>query len=172
MQGIIDILGSDIQENGQSDFLADSAEIDVQVNAPAGDGLQFQNPSGQYQFQLGDQLRIQKIWAVVPWGFGPGGQALSLFLHTINLQFYDGLTLSYVPPFPGPIAIPTLCTPLDFGDGIYCPMPTTGNNLQFRLTDIALRISQVNLPAALDGERIPVQYFLQVLHTLPMLAPS
>ncbi len=169
MAGIIDILFSDIAVVGSADFTANSAVDDVAVNSPAGpSGLGFYNGSGNTKFALGDNLLIQKIWATVPWGFGQGAGAAPPFSHVVSFDFWDGVALYDVGPIPGNLAIPMLCEPLDFGAGLYAPMAVAGGLRQIRLTYIALRISQINIPPTLDGERIPVQYFIQVQHNFGM----
>ena len=170
MQGILDIIGSDIEVVGESDFVANAAVTDIAVNSVGADGLQFKNASGASYFALGDNILIRKIWATVPWGFGQGGPGIA-GAHNIGLGYFDGADFELIPCFPyatRSIDIPRLCEPLDFGDGMYGVMPTTGNHREIRLSNIDLRISQINLPAQLDGVRIKVQYFLEILHTLPM----
>ncbi len=167
--GILDILSSDISVVGSADFTANSAVNDVAVNNPAGpSGVVFSNGAGQSKFALGDNLQIQKIWATVPWGFGQGAAAASPFSHVVSFDFWDGANLYDIGPIPGSLVIPMLCDPLDFGAGLYTPMAITGPLRQIRITSIALRISQINIPPSLDGLRIPVQYFMQVYHTLGM----
>lgn len=166
--GILDVLSSDISVVGSADFTANGAVADVLVNNPAGNGMIMYNGAGQSKFALGDNLLIQKIWATVPWGFGQGGAGASPLSHVVSFDFFDGVSLYDIGPIPNDIAIPTLCDPLDFGDGLYAPMAIVGALRQIRLTHIVLRISQINIPAILDGTRIPVQYFMQVRHTLGM----
>lgn len=165
---LLDILSSDISVVGESDFTASSVVSDVAVNAPGAGGLAFYNPAGRPLFQLGDNLLIRKIWSVIPWGFGQGGPAASPFSHQIDLNFWDGADFTVIAPLYDGLSLPTLCDPLDFGEGLYCPMITSGPQRQIMLTGIRLRVSQINLPAALDGVRVPVQYFIEVAHTLPM----
>lgn len=170
LQGILDILSSDISQVGESDFVADAAVLDVPVTAPGPDGLVMYNANGRDQFSLGDNLLIQKIWCMIYWGFGQGGPATPVWSHLVSFNFWDGLNFFPMPPFDSAIAIPALCSPLDFGDGLFCPMATAGGLRGIRVTDIKLRINQINIPPNLDGERITVQYFMQVLHTKSMLA--
>lgn len=170
LQGVIDVIASDISIVGESDFTANAAVLDVAVNNTGVNGLAFSNPSGRSWFNEGDNLMIQKVWGTVNWGFGQGGPTI-VGPHNIGLAYWDGASLGLMPPFPyatRSLNIPVLCSPLDFGAGIYSAMPTTGGRRQVRLANIDLRISQVNLPAALDGQRITVQYFLQVLHNESM----
>jgi hypothetical protein len=172
MAGIIDILASEILVPGQSDFVANSAVLDVPVTGVPVAGIPFENAIGFRTFALGDNILIQKIWSVVNWGFGQGGPTTT-GPHNIGIAYWDGVVFEAMPPFPySPrvLNIPTLCDPVDFGAGLYSPMPTTGAPRQIRLTNIDLRISMVNLPADLDGETIYVQYFMQVLHNALMTA--
>lgn len=170
MQGVLDILGSDITVVGESDFIADGAVTDIAVNSVGVNGLAFSNAFGGSYFALGENMLIRKLWATVSWGFGPGGPAIA-GAHNIGLGYWDGAVFQVIPCFPyasRSIDIPQLCEPLDFGDGIYAVMPTTGVKRQIRLVNIDARISQINLPAQLQGVRIKVQYFLEVLHTFPL----
>jgi len=169
-QGFIDILASDISQVGQSDFTANSAVNDVAVNNTAANGLVFADPAGRAYFKLGDSFLLQKIWAVINWGFGQGGPTIT-GAHNIGLAFWDGAAMTPMYPFFDAVRslnIPTLCDPVDFGDGTFVPMPTAGVRRQIRLNNIDLRVSQINLPAALNAQRITVQYFVQVLHTYHM----
>lgn len=168
LQGIIEVLASDITVVGQSDFTANSAVDDVLVNTPAANGLAMFNGNGASKFALGDSPLIRKIWCVIPWGFGAGGIAVTTFLHLVDFDFWDGAALFDLPPLPNSVVLPTLCDPLDFGEGIFCPMATTGALRQIRVTNIKLRVSQINIPAALNGDRIPVQYYMEVNHTYPL----
>lgn len=165
---IVDIIASDITVVGASDFTANAAVNDVAVNNAPVNGLAFFATNGASKFALGDNLLIRKVWAVIPWGFGPGGIAVTTFLHVVGFNFWDGASLFIVPPLYNSLIMPTLCEPLDFGDGLYCPMATTGATRQMRVTDIRLRVSQINLPAALNGVRIPVQYYMEIGHNSPM----
>jgi len=165
---LLDILASDISIPGQSDFTANSGVIDLPVNNTGANGLDFYDGRGANQFQLGDNVLLRKIWVEIPWGFGPGGIAATTYLHLITLGFWNGTAMSPLPGFVGPIVIPALCDALDFGSGILVTMPTTGPLRSIRLSNLNLRISQINLPAELQGMRIPVQYYLEVLHNLPM----
>lgn len=170
MQGVLDILGSDITVAGQSDFVANGAVNDLPVTNVGVNGLAFTNASGASYFALGENLMIRKIWATVSWGFGQGGPGIA-GAHNIGLAYWDGAVFQVIPCFPyatRSIDIPTLCDPLDFGDGIYAVMPTTGIKRQIRLANIDARISQINLPVQLQGVTIKVQYFLEVLHTFPL----
>ncbi len=169
MAGIVDIIASDIRTVGQSDFVANSAVDDVAVNPPLGNGLDFFNAAGAAKFALGDNLLIRKVWSVIPWGFGPGGIAVTTYLHHIGIDFWDGASLFDLPPLYAGLVVPVLCQPIDFGAGLYAPMATTGPLRTLRLTSIFLRVSQINLPAALDGDRIPVQYYMEILHNSPMI---
>ncbi len=171
MPGRVDILASDISVVGQSDFVADSSVTDLAVNNTAGAGLVFANAAGETYFDLGDHLLCQKIWSVINWGFGQGGYNASR-AHNIGIVYWDGAAAQVInPPFNNTIRsinLPLLCCPLEFGDGLYMPMPITGTRRQLRLFNIDLRISQVNLPGVFDGVRFHVQYFMQVLHTQTM----
>ncbi len=167
MAGILDIMASDISVVGQSDFIATTpGAIDIAVNNVAGNGLNFSNAAGDTYFQLGDNILIRKVYAVVNWGFAQGSLA-----HIIGLAFWNGVALETMSPFSNStlsMNIPTLCDPLDFGEGIYVPMPIIGVRRQIRLTNIYLHISQINLPALLNAVRVKVQYFMEILHTLPI----
>lgn len=167
MGGILDILCSDIVV-GQSDFVANSAVNDVAVNNVGPTGLGFINGNGATKFQLGDNIRIRKIWATVPWGFGQGAAYAPAFSHRIAISWYDGVVTTTIPILGSATLIPVLCEPLDFGDGLYAPMITAGLPRGLQLTLVGLRISQLNLPAGLNGVRVPVQYFVEVLHNLDM----
>jgi hypothetical protein len=168
MQGRIDILASDISVAGQADFVADSGVQDVDVNNVGANGLVFANAAGESYFDLGDNALLQKLWAVINWGFGQGGYNADR-AHNIGLVYWDGVQEQVInPPFNNTvrsIAIPVLCCPLEFGDGLYLPMPTTGTRRQIRLSNLDLRVSMVGLPGIFDGLTYHVQYFLQVLHT-------
>lgn len=168
MAGLVDIVCSDIRTMGESDFVANAAVLDVPVNPPGVAGLDFFSAGGASKFALGDNLLIKKVWAVIPFGFGPGGIAVTTYLHRITLNFREGGNFFLVPPLYNGLVIPTLCDPVDFGAGLYCQMATTGPIRSLCLTDIDLRVSMVNLPAALDGQRIQVQYYMEILHNLPM----
>lgn len=165
--GILDVLCSDIVV-GQSDFVANGAVADVAVNNVGANGLQFFSGAGATKFELGDNILIRKIWAVIPWGFGQGGPAAAPFSHNISLSFWDGASLFVIPILGSAMNLPTLCDPMDFGEGLYAPMITTGAKRELRLSNIRLRVSQINVPAIIDGTRIPVQYFVEVNHTKPM----
>lgn len=168
MPGLVDIVCSDIRVMGESDFVANAAALDVAVNPPGAPGLTFFSAGGAFKFQLGDNLLIKKVWAVVPFGFGPGGVSVTTYLHRITLNFSDGVSFFLVPPLYNGLVIPTLCDAVDFGAGLYAAMNTTGLQRSIVLSDIDLRVSMVNLPAALDGQRIKVQYYMEILHNLPM----
>lgn len=163
---ILDIICSDITAVGQSDFTANGAVSDVAVNNVAGNGLTLFDASGRSKFSIGDNFKIRKIWAVIPWGFGPGGIAVGTYLHLAGFNFFDGVGLTPIPPLINQVIIPTLCDPLDFGDGLYVPVASA--NLRINLTSLFLRVSQINLPAILNGTRIPVQYYMEILHNLPL----
>jgi hypothetical protein len=165
---LLDILASDITQVGQSDFVADPNVADLAVNNTGANGLDFFDGRGAFKFQLGDNVLLRKIWCVIPWGFGGGGIAATTYLHLITLGFWNGAAISPLPGFVGPLVIPPLCDPLDFGSGVLVTMPTTGNQRSIRLSDIKLRVSQINIPTVLENERIPVQYYLEVVHNLPM----
>ncbi len=170
MQGRIDILASDISVVGQSDFVADAGVVDLPVNNVGANGLVFSNAEGNTYFDLGDNILIQKIWAVINWGFGQGGYNGNR-AHNIGLCFWNGVAAETLPPFTSTVRsvnLPLLCCPLEFGDGIFVQMPAAGVRRQIRLFNLDLRISQVNLPGVYDGVRFHVQYFLQVLHTQTM----
>ncbi len=173
MQGRIDILASDISVAGQSDFVADAGAMDVAVNNVGANGLAFANAAGESYFDLGDNLLLQKAWSVINWGFGQGGYNANR-AHNIGIVYWDGVVGQVInPPFNNTVRslyFPLLCCPLEFGDGLYMPMPITGVRRQIRLFNLDLRISQVGLPGVFDGLTFSVQYFLQVLHTETMKA--
>jgi hypothetical protein len=168
MAGVVDIVASDIRTMGESDFVASAAALDVPVNPPGGSGLDFISAGGATKFQLGDNILIKKVWAVIPFGFGAGGISITTYLHRITLNFRAGSSFFLLPPLYNGLVIPTLCDPVDFGAGLYAVMNTTGAARSLCLTDIDLRVSMVNLPTALDGQRIQVQYYMEILHNLPM----
>ncbi len=168
MKGILDIIVSETAE-GESDFTADSAELDVLVNPPSVNGLTMFNANSAKTFQSGDNLLIRKIWCVIPWGFGQGASAEPPFPHRVEFSYWNGSLNVPLPCFAGNVLYPSLCDVLDFGDGISCPMTTDGAGREIRLTGIELRVSQINIPSALDGMVIPVQYYMEVLHTYPMI---
>lgn len=167
MQGRIDILCSEIVA-GQSDFVAAGAALDVAVSNVNPNGLSFINGNGATKFELGDNIRIRKIWATVPWGFGQGAAYAPSFSHRIAISWWDGVVTTTIPILGSATLMPVLCEPLDFGDGLFAPMITAGLKRGLQLTLVGLRISQINLPAALEGVRIPVQYFIEVHHNLDM----
>lgn len=168
MPGIVDIICSDIRVVGESDFVANSAVNEVTVNQVNANGLDFFAANGASKFQLGDKLLIKKLWCVVPFGFGQGGIVITTYMHRISIEWWDGTSLLVFPPFYGGLVIPTLCDAVDFGDGLYVEVNTTGPLRTIRLGTIRLNISQVNLPASLNGVRVPVQYYMEILHNLPM----
>ncbi len=171
--GIYDILSSDITQVGQADFTAaEAAGDDVAVNnVTAPNGLSFFDASGNKFFLPGEKLLIKKLWVSIPWGFGQGAAADSApIAHRIALAFRDGADIGPIGPFFNGLAIPTLCTPIDFGAGLFAELPVTGVKWSIQLTDLQLRISQVNMPSVLEGKRVPVQYFMEVLHNVRMVA--
>jgi hypothetical protein len=170
MQGIIDVIASDISVVGESDFIADSAALSVTVRNVGLSGLNFANANGDRYFVLGDNLNIRKVWATIPYGFA---QAQGVSPHTIGLAFWNGTAFETMPPFSNStlsLNIPVLCQPLDWNDGVYVKMPVLGIRREIRLSNINLEVSQVNLPTALNTQRIPVQYFMEILHTTPMMS--
>jgi len=167
---IVDIISSSIDVAGEAQFTATDAALEVAVSGPGADGLVFSNSYGMSYFQLGDNLKIAKLWVNIPFGFGQGTG-----LHTIGLGYWDGSTFELItPPFQNSsnsVGIPTLCGPLEFApDGLFATMPKTGVRRQIRLVDMDLNVSMLNLPADLVGQIIKVQYHLEVLHSLPMMA--
>lgn len=167
MQGRIDILASDISVAGEADFVADAGVQDLSVNNVGANGLPFYNAELGSYFDLGDNILIQKLWAVINWGFGQGGYNGNL-PHNIGLGFWDGVGIEVMPPFTGAtrsINFPVLCCPLEFGDGIFVKMPVIGIRRQIRLINLDLRVSMIGLPGVFDTQTFHVQYFMQVLHT-------
>lgn len=170
---ILDILASDTSVVGAADFTADGAVSDIAVNGvPGPSGLVFKNAVGFTKFVLGDNILVQKVWGVINWGFGAGGLTTT-GPHNIGLAFWDGAAFVPMAPFPyvnRVINIPTLCHPVEFPDpGLFAPMNTVGAQRSINLSSLDLRVSQINLPAILQGQRIAVQYFLQVVHTYLMV---
>jgi hypothetical protein len=169
---IVDILASDVTVGGAADFVANGAVLDLPVTAAPANGLVMSTALLDNQFALGDNFSLQRLWATINWGFGPGGPAV-FGPHNIGLAYWDGVNpITAIPPFQTTahtIAIPTMCDPLDFSPGLLCTMPITGLKRRIVLSGIDLRISQVNLPTALQGQTIKVQYFIQVAHTLPLV---
>lgn len=167
-QGILDILASDESVVGAVDFVGDNTVDDVLINLPPANGLTLFNGSGQSKFALGDNLLIRKIWCVIPWGFGQGGGAAGSVPHTAGFKFWDGAVLTPIDALGQFTAIPTLCDPVDFGDGLFQAMATAGALREIRLTAASLRVSQIDIPAQLVGDRVAVTYYMEVLHTYPM----
>ena len=165
-----DILSSQINVAGQMEFTAAAAPpLDVALIPPAvGAGLEFRDTNLSAIFQSGDNIKIQKLWVSVPYGFGPGAG-----MSQLGLQFVDafGATIIISELTPGgAIAIPDLCHGIEFpGDGLLLRAPTASGPFRLMLTqDTAMNFSMVNLPAALIGTLVKVQVHAQIIHTYPI----
>ncbi len=174
MAALIDTLYSDISVSGQAEFTAATpGALYKTVAVPGVDGLPFFDANGNQWLDAGDNVLLQKLGWEIPYGFGQGPG-----LHRIGLawQNNDG-DLYIIRELSGNsiIVIPdNLGLDLEGqsgANGLFLTVPD-GNHERKRLvlTNIELNVSQINLPADLDGEVIKVQYYAQILHSKPCQA--
>lgn len=171
---ILDVMTSSIVVAGQADFTAATpGALYLPVTAPGISGLPFADANGNYWFGSGDSILLQRADCEIPYGFGQGPG-----LHTFGLAWQNEAGGFYpIPELAGNsiVAMPDLGG-VDFegqvsGNGLYIVCPNGNGELKrLCLTTIDLNISQINLPADLDGVLVKVQYALQVLHSKPCSA--
>lgn len=164
---IFDILSSDITVGGSADFVATTpgAVQQAVTNAPVA-GLDFSDANGNKWITAGDNLLITRLWCNIPHGFGQGSGE-----HSIGLVFKDSLgNAAIITELAGNsvLTLPQICSPFEFvtpDGGLYLSVPKNLGKVKFNLSNIALNVSQINLPAALNGTTIKVQYHVEVIHT-------
>jgi len=129
-------------------------------------------PGGNEWFEPGDNIRIDRLYVSIPFGFGQGiGQVRAQF------EFRDGAGVpSTITEFAntGWITIPNMCEGIAFpGDGLFVRMPSGVGVGRHRLilVDLEAQVSMVNLPASLVGVDVQLQIHLGISHTRPM-APA
>lgn len=172
---IFDIMKSGVDVPGEMDFVANSAVKSVAVNSPAAFDVIFTNANGDPWFEEGDHILLTGAWIVIPFGFGQGendgGIAPVMQILWVdalgNFTLIDELAnISLLNPV-------NLCGPLEFPpDGLFIKTPVGSGRQKLVLSGFNLKVSQINLPAILEGETINVQVFLRVTHTKALsLAP-
>jgi hypothetical protein len=170
---IFDIVSS-IYVAGTFDFVATTpGAIQKAVNPPIPPAVVvYGNSNGDTWIEPGDNILLQKIEVNVPFGFLEGSG-----IHFFGLALQDGAgTVQAIAEMPNSsVNIPDLCHGITFpGNGLFISIPSNGvsaNKRQQLVTpSIALNISQVNLPAVLNGVTIPIEYHLQFVHTKAMRA--
>lgn len=170
---IVEVVSS-IYVAGTFDFVAATpGAIQKAVNPPVPPAVvAYANSNGDTWIEPGDNLLLQQITVNVPFGFVEGDG-----VHFFGLALQDGAgTVQAIPALPNSsINIPDLCHGVTFpGNGLFILIPSNGvsanGRWQLVTPSIALNISQVNLPLALNGVTIPVEYHLQFTHTKAMQA--
>jgi hypothetical protein len=129
-------------------------------------------PTAQW-FDSGDGLLFYSIRCSLPYQFGQGeGQ------HIIEIMFEDSLGgLHSIPELQsGPggsrMFMPSACDEINFGpNGLFIPVPTnlpgTGR-ARLALSFVNLNVSQLNVPALINGVSVQTFYFLTLLHAPEM----
>lgn len=168
MAKIFEVVSSDISVAGESDFVASNLVNEVAVTAPGAAGLPFENANGDEWFEEGDNLVVTNFWVNIPFGFGQGtGKA------TVGIAWEDALgNFTVIPEFAGNsvVTLPNVCGLELPPSGLFVLAPRTGGKYRLSLTALALNVSQVNLPTALNGETVKVQYHIQLYHTQALTA--
>jgi len=161
---INDVISSSIAVAGAAEFTVDVDALEVAVTAPPANGLPFSALTGLQYFALGDSPIVTGLWVNLPYGFGQGtGRA------SVGLVWRTAGGTSYsIPELSSGsfLTLPTIC-PLTFPpNGLFLKAPVAqALPLFLNLTSIALNVSMANVPTALDGQVLKVQFHLQVLHT-------
>jgi hypothetical protein len=169
MAKIFEVLSSDITEAGFSEFVVDSSVAQVAVQGPPAGNLDFFNAGGNAYFSAGDNIIISEIICSIPYGFGPGtGQVQAGILWSTS-----GGDAQIINELGGnsSVTFPNLCS-LNVADpGIFITAPRNSEN-KLVLSSIQLNVSQLNVPALIDGQTLKVQFHIKLFHTLPMFTPS
>ena len=131
-------------------------------------GVFFQSPNAAIWFEPGDNITLERIWTPIPHGFGQGSgtPVLGLRFQNAALAFSPIAEISVT----GDLIYPDLCGGLTFPDGgLYIQVPKTpSSRWRLAIQTLSMNISQVNLPAALNGQVIDVQVYCMVKHTRPL----
>jgi len=168
MAKIFEVMSSDISVAGESDFVASNVVDEVAVTVPGASGLPFDNANGDEWFEEGDNVVVTNFWVNIPFGFGQGtGRA------QMGVAWEDALgNFSTIVEFAGNsvVTLPNVCGLELPPSGLFVRTPAAGGKWRLSLTSLALNVSQVNLPTALNGDTVKVQYHIQLYHTLPLTA--
>lgn len=163
---IFDVITSNPVEAGNLEFTAAvSPPLQVTVGAVT-DPIILPNAAGDLFFNAGDNLLLMAIVPYIAFGFG---QAVGT--HKLGLAWVaDDDDLVSIPELAGGmVTIPNLCGGLEFpGAGLFLTAPRDRGNLRLAVTSADLNVSMLDLPSALVGEVLTVQYHLKIGHTLPM----
>lgn len=168
MAKIVELMASDITVGGVSEFTVNNAVNEVTVVTPVlGVGVDFVNAGGAKWFEAGDNPIITDIYCNIPFGFGQGTGT-----HKIDFAWLDNFgAINFPQEFSAGygIFLPSLCGPLDFPpDGIFVKNTGGVGKQKLNLQVLLLNVSQLNVPAALNGQVIKVQYFIELTHTKPL----
>jgi len=150
---------------GSIDFVGNNAVVQVGINAPAANAVNFFNAAGNLYFELGDNPIILAMWVTIPHGYTMG-QANS----NIQIGWKDSAnTFTTIPEFAGTGQLTniTSCSRQPFGpSGVYIQNPITGvSKHRLNLLGFNMQVSQVGAPAILNGVNIITSVTLEVLHT-------
>lgn len=160
---------------GQGDFTVNVAVPDVAV-APLLVLDVFANAFGASFFENGDNFKIRNIWFNTPHGFRQGSGNFNIGL---ELQPGGGANPTYaLLPFlnSGVTAlwVPDFTQALEFGDAAEVQQTTSAFPGLGRARIVSkgmagLKISMANVPAILNTLVFPVNFFIEVEHTLPLV---
>lgn len=163
---INEILSSDIDIPGQSDFVVNNAVDQVAVTVPGVSGLDFINGNAATLFEPGDNVLLTGAFVNIPYGFGQGlGKAyIGIAWKTLVNTFVT------IPELASNsvLVLPNFCL-LEFPpSGLYIVAPRGSGQCSLCLTTIVMTVSQINVPTQINGDTVKVQFHLRVNHTLPL----
>jgi hypothetical protein len=168
MPRIYETLTSDFSTAGRMEFVVNSAVPEVAVLGPGPNGMQFRNSTGNQFFELGDNITLLGFTVSIPYGFGQAtGSCIS------GIVWRDANLISY--PLPelaqdSTLSTPSVCDLLAIPDGLFVKCPVVGppSRVLLLLNSFALNVSQLNVPALINGVTVKVRVMLQIWHTKPM----
>lgn len=168
-----DILASEVVPGELDATGAATPPLEVSLNPAPVNGTDMPNWNGDKWFDEGDNIALKNIWCFVPFGFGQGNGP-----HVLNLEWKDSLNNSISIPElgvgiagEGGIIIPEINCPVPLpSDGLFIKTPVGSGRVRLTIFASTLKISMVNIPAALIGATIAPIYHFQVFHTKQMQA--
>lgn len=151
-------------------FDADNTVTNVSLDAPASANTFIETEDGKSVFPLREGLILDSVYLRIPYCF-----PLALNDAEFRLSWVDTANTFAIPfsilSLNGGSFIPAADTWIPFD--VYEPFPEDGDfpgaPVPCRIrAQYSCTISQINAPDSLNGETLPVQLFVKVLHTNPL----
>lgn len=163
---ITDLLSSDIT-GAEGKITVDLSVKEVAISG-AGAGIAFRSAALDLWFEEGDHIILTEAVINVPYGLGQGTGLMAL-----TIAWRDNFGVDTFPPELGNAGILTFsnfCAQEFPPSGIFIRCPIGAGRQFLTITFLAGNVSMLNVPAALDGENLNVQWHLRVNHTKALAA--